>query len=185
MAPCWVWRWHSCGCASATAAPAAGSVCTVRPSGCSPASSGGWLAARARARTFRQVSQQSGGRRLHSLPVYHGWFVALAIIAPALLFAAIWSSVTPGLAEAEALTSPAAAQLPAFGFERDAILAAARNLATAPGAGKASCAWPDNSMCRARNQRQAAVPRAVSRSCRAGCREWRVRTGSLACSSTR
>ncbi len=94
----------------------------------------GWLAARARARTFRQVSQQSGGRRLHSLPVYHGWFVALAIIAPALLFAAIWSSVTPGLAEAEALKSPAAAQLPAFGFERDAILAEARNLATSPGA---------------------------------------------------
>ncbi len=94
----------------------------------------GWLAARARARTFRQVSQQSGGRRLHSLPVYHGWFVSLAIIAPALLFAAIWSSVTPGLAEAEALKSPAATQLPAFGFERDAILAEARNLATSPGA---------------------------------------------------
>ena len=94
----------------------------------------GWLAARARARTFRRAVRAGGVRRMHSLPAYHGWFVALAILVPALLFAAVWSSVTPGLAEAEALKSPAAAQLPAFGFQRDSILAEARNLTTSPDA---------------------------------------------------
>ena len=92
----------------------------------------GWLATRAQ--PFSRAVRAGGARRMHSLPAYHGWFVALAILAPALLFAAIWSSFTPGLAEAEALKSPAAAQLPAFGFQRDSILAEARNLATSPGA---------------------------------------------------
>ena len=94
----------------------------------------GWLAARARARTFRSAVRAGGARRMHSLPSYHGWFVALAIMAPALLFAAVWSSVTPGMAEADALKSPAAAQLPVFGFQRDSILAEARNLASSPDA---------------------------------------------------
>ena len=89
----------------------------------------GWLVARARARTFRR---DSGGVRMHSLPSFHGWFVALAIIGPALLFALIWNFVAPGLIEAEALKSPVAAQLPAFGFERDSILSEARNLARSP-----------------------------------------------------
>ena len=90
----------------------------------------GWLAARARALAFRR----DGKGRLHSLPSFHGWFVALAIVLPALLFAAVWATVMPGLAESEALKSPAAAQLPAFGFQRDTILAEARTQAASPGA---------------------------------------------------
>ena len=86
----------------------------------------GWLAARSRAWAFRR------GRagRLHSLPSYHGWFVAICVVVPALLFALVWSNLGPSLALAEALKSPAAAQLPAFGFERDAIVAEASSLVT-------------------------------------------------------
>ncbi|MGE3689892.1 MAG: phosphate ABC transporter permease subunit PstC [Novosphingobium sp.] len=85
----------------------------------------GWLAARSRAWTFRR------GRagRLHSLPGYHGWFVAICTVVPALLFAAIWSNLAPSLAIAEALQAPEAAQLPAFGFERDSIIAEASSIA--------------------------------------------------------
>ncbi len=86
----------------------------------------GWLAARSRAWAFRR------GRagRLHSLPAYHGWFVAICVVVPAMLFALVWSNVATDLAVAEAMKSPAAAQLPAFGFERDAVLAEARSLAS-------------------------------------------------------
>ncbi len=85
----------------------------------------GWLAARSRAWTFRR-----GGERLHSLPGFHGWFVAICTIVPALLFAITWNAISPGLAEAEMLKSPAAASLPAFGFERESIIAEARALGT-------------------------------------------------------
>ena len=86
----------------------------------------GWLAARSRAWAFRK--QQSV--KLHSLPVYHAWFVGICTLLPALLFAVVWSSVSPGLAETDVLASPAASQLPAFGFERREILTEARALAT-------------------------------------------------------
>ncbi len=90
----------------------------------------GWLVARARARAFRK----GGTVRLHSLPGFHGWFVALAIVVPALLFALVWNAVVPGLAEADALKSPVAAQLPAFGFQRDSIVSEARTIAMSPSA---------------------------------------------------
>jgi phosphate transport system permease protein len=85
----------------------------------------GWLAARSRAWAFKRTS----GAKLHSLPSYHGWFVAICTIIPALLFAAVWSAVSPGLIEAEVLKSPAMAGLPSFGFERDSIIAEARSIA--------------------------------------------------------
>ena len=90
----------------------------------------GWLAARSRAWTFQRAAHQGGGSvQLHSLPGYHGWYVAIWTLAPALLFALVWSSISPGLIEADALTSPAAASLPAFGFERDTVIAEARSIA--------------------------------------------------------
>ena len=88
----------------------------------------GWLAARSRAWAFKR----STGARLHSLPGYHGWFVAICTVLPALLFAMAWSAISPGLVEAEVLKSPAMAGLPALGFERDSIIAEARGLATGP-----------------------------------------------------
>ena len=85
----------------------------------------GWLAARSRAWTFKRQSP----KKLHSLPAYHGWYVAIWTVAPALLFALVWSSVSTSLVDAEVLRSPAASQLPSFGFERETILAEARTVA--------------------------------------------------------
>jgi phosphate transport system permease protein len=86
----------------------------------------GWLAARARARAF---SRGAGTFRAHSLPGYHAWFVALCTVVPALAFALAWGAVSPGLALHDVLASPAASQLPAFGFQRDRILAEAQAVA--------------------------------------------------------
>jgi len=87
----------------------------------------GWLAARARAQAFRSAGKDAA---LHSLPSYHGWYVAIWTLVPALIFALVWASVSPGLILAQVAASPAAAALPPFGMERDAILAEAMNLAT-------------------------------------------------------
>ena len=53
----------------------------------------GWLAGRARAWSFRA----SRSTALASLPNYHGWYVALWALIPALLFLAVWSAVSGGL----------------------------------------------------------------------------------------
>ncbi|MBY6014018.1 phosphate ABC transporter permease subunit PstC [Qipengyuania gaetbuli] len=87
----------------------------------------GWLAARARAWTFRKASPDG---RLASLPNYHAWYVALWIILPVLVFVGAWSAIAPGLVTQSVLASPAADQLPAFGFQRQTILNEARAVAT-------------------------------------------------------
>ena len=89
----------------------------------------GWLVARARAWAIRK-DERAAGRDLHSLPSYHAWYVALWIIIPALLFSVTWASISPGLVVTQVLADPAAANLPAFGFQRDGILAEARALAS-------------------------------------------------------
>jgi len=86
----------------------------------------GWLAARSRAWAL----SRDGTERLHSLPNYHGWYVALWTLIPAVVFALVWSSLSPALVDAEVLKSPAAASLPSFGFERQTILAEARAVAS-------------------------------------------------------
>jgi phosphate transport system permease protein len=95
----------------------------------------GWLAARSRAWSLRAERSV----QLHSLPGYHGWYVALWTAIPALAFAALWAAISPALVLDHVLQTPAAASLPAFGFERDAILAEAQTIA----AGKASSAFHD------------------------------------------
>ena len=87
----------------------------------------GWLAARARAWTFRRASPDG---RLASLPSYHAWYVALWIILPVTIFVAVWSAIAPGLVTQSVLASPAADQLPAFGFQRQTILNEAQAVAT-------------------------------------------------------
>lgn len=89
----------------------------------------GWLVARARAWAIRR-DERAAGRDLHSLPVYHAWYAALWIAIPALLFAVVWASISPGLVINQVLADPAASSLPAFGFQRDGILAEARALAS-------------------------------------------------------
>lgn len=86
----------------------------------------GWLAARARAWSFRR----SGTTRLAALPSYHGWYVALWIVIPMVLFIALWGAIAPGLINQTVLADPAAAGLPDFGFQRQTILSEARAVAT-------------------------------------------------------
>ena len=84
-----------------------------------------WFSARARARLFAP----SGGIRRHSVPSYHGWYVALWAVVPALIFFAVWQAVSPGLVTDAVLQSPAATELPSDAMSRSAILNEARSLA--------------------------------------------------------
>jgi phosphate transport system permease protein len=86
----------------------------------------GWLAARAKAWSFRR----GGSVRLAALPGYHGWYMALWVVIPMVAFAALWAAIAPGLVLQAVLSDPAAAQLPAFGFQRQTILSEARAVAT-------------------------------------------------------
>ena len=90
-----------------------------------------WLAARAKAWGFRK----GGASRLAALPSYHGWYVALWVVVPMILFIAAWGAIAPGLVAQSVLADPAAANLPAFGFQRQAILSEAQ--AVASGAARA------------------------------------------------
>lgn len=87
----------------------------------------GWLAARARAWSFQR---ETGSARIASRPTYHGWYVALWITVPVLIFGVAWSFIQPQLVMQLVLASPAAADLPEFGFARQSILAEARAVAT-------------------------------------------------------
>jgi phosphate transport system permease protein len=70
-----------------------------------------------------------------ALPAYHAWYAALWIAVPVLLFIIVWSAVAPQLIAQSVLASPAAADLPTFGFQRETILGEARNAATGAAAG--------------------------------------------------
>ena len=89
----------------------------------------GWIAGRARAAAF--VRSAKGGPRgtVNSLPYYHGWFVVICAIAPALVFMFIWQSISPSLVTNMVLSAPAAADLPQESFARAAILSEARAIA--------------------------------------------------------
>jgi phosphate transport system permease protein len=84
-----------------------------------------WLVARARVTAFVRTP----GNRPHSLPGYHGWYVALWAAVPALVFLAIWLPISGGLVTSAVLDSPAAANLPAFEMQRFAIMREAREIA--------------------------------------------------------
>ncbi|MEO0591750.1 MAG: phosphate ABC transporter permease subunit PstC, partial [Pseudomonadota bacterium] len=68
-------------------------------------------------------------------PIYHAWYVAVWIFIPVLAFIAFWSFAAPQFITQSVLASPAAADLPSFGFERNAWLSEARAVASgrAPG----------------------------------------------------
>ncbi len=92
-----------------------------------------WFAGRAKAAQFEIAGVSHVGtptRRAHSLPSYHGWFVAISAILPALLFAVIWTSVTPGLVRQSVMTSEIAQSLPDDPAERAVILGEARGIAS-------------------------------------------------------
>ncbi|MEM8694987.1 MAG: phosphate ABC transporter permease subunit PstC [Pseudomonadota bacterium] len=85
----------------------------------------GWFVARVRVVQM----QPANGNRAHSLPGYHGWYVALWLAVPALLFLSVWSVVMPGMVEQSVLLSPAAENLPDSDIQRSAIMGEARALA--------------------------------------------------------
>ncbi len=90
-----------------------------------------WVSARARAIRLKAVAQASGQRdAMHSLPGYHGWYVALWTVVPALIFLVIWANIVPGLVTQSVLANPAAQALPADAFSRSAILGEARAVAS-------------------------------------------------------
>ncbi|TFI60061.1 phosphate ABC transporter permease subunit PstC [Sphingomonas parva] len=86
----------------------------------------GWLMARARATAFRRGGSAP---RAHSLPSYHGWYVALWTAVPALIFIAVWTPLSANLVMDEVMSAPAAASLPPFEMQRVAILREAREIA--------------------------------------------------------
>lgn len=88
----------------------------------------GWITGRARATAFVRSSRGKRGA-VNSLPSYHGWFVALCAVVPALIFVLVWQSVSPALVTNMVLQSPAAANLPQDAFGKAAILSEARSMA--------------------------------------------------------
>lgn len=92
----------------------------------------GWLAGRAKAWSFASGDPAA---RPASRPIYHAWYVALWIALPVIAFISLWSIVAPQLVVQSVLVTPAAQDLPSFGFERDAWLSEARAVAQgyAPG----------------------------------------------------
>ncbi len=89
-----------------------------------------WVSARARATRLQTAARSEGARgAMHSLPSFHGWYVALWTLIPALVFLAIWTNVMPALVTDAVLADPAAQSLPPDGFGRGAILSEARNIA--------------------------------------------------------
>ncbi|MGF1549053.1 MAG: phosphate ABC transporter permease subunit PstC [Sphingomonadaceae bacterium] len=83
-----------------------------------------WLSARARATARFSASDA----RAHSLPSFHGWYVALWTVVPALIFLIGWSYAAPLLATQTLLSHPQAAALPEGSFERSAVLSEIRAL---------------------------------------------------------
>lgn len=88
-----------------------------------------WFSARAKARALF-----TGRGSLHSLPSYHGWASLLWTLLPAAIIWGIWQIISPGLINADILASPAAANLPDAGIQRDAILSEANKLGRNPDA---------------------------------------------------
>ena len=82
-----------------------------------------------RARGNRMVTA-TGGRIgvVHSRPVYHGAYVAVLALAPALVVLAAWGFVGETLIEGQVLGSLAAAERPASGNDSETLMNEVRGL---------------------------------------------------------
>lgn len=77
----------------------------------------------------RASSLMSGRKKaLHSLPRYHGWFMAICAFLPALFFVIIWSNIAPALASYAVMADPMASNLPTDSMAMGRILSEARML---------------------------------------------------------
>lgn len=99
----------------------------------------GWLAGRAKAWSFQKNTPIEGPV---SRPIYHAWYVALAVLIPVLIFVTAWSFIAPQLIAQSVLASPNAAGLPEFGIQREAALSEARAVAS----GAASTVFNDDAL---------------------------------------
>jgi phosphate transport system permease protein len=66
---------------------------------------------------------------VNSLPAYHGWYLALWAVIPALIFLLVWDMISPALVTNLVLTHPAAAGIAGDSFSRGAVLSEARAIA--------------------------------------------------------
>lgn len=93
-----------------------------------------FVSARARAAAFAGPGVQPATSReigrVHSRPHYHGAFVALWALVPALLFLAAWSLFDGPLVTAQVLETVPAAERPQTQIDRDAFMEEVRGLAT-------------------------------------------------------
>lgn len=64
----------------------------------------------------------SGHGSLHSLPSYHGYFLALSVAGPLLLVSVVWPAVSSGYIETQALSLLSAELQPQNALQRDAIM---------------------------------------------------------------
>lgn len=88
-----------------------------------------WITGRTRASIFVRDGAHLRRGHVNSLPVYHGWYLALWAVLPALAFMVLWDIISPALVSNRVLLSPAAAGLSADSFSRGAILSEARAIA--------------------------------------------------------
>jgi phosphate transport system permease protein len=65
---------------------------------------------------------RSSGPGVHSLPIYHGWFAAIAVAAPMLILFAIWSPIAPKLIEAHTLSALPVSMQPTDDLSRATVL---------------------------------------------------------------
>ncbi len=97
---------------------------------------GGYLLGRSRGGALRV-----GGTKAHSLPVYHGSYVALAAAIPMLIAYFAWAAVAPQFVESSALGSLPAALQPVDELSRSSVLRDISNAAS--DAGLAAQAKPE------------------------------------------
>lgn len=88
-----------------------------------------WITGRTRASIFVRDGAHLRRGYVNSLPGYHGWYLALWAVLPALCFVFFWDIISPALVSNRVLLSPAAANLSTDGFARGAILSEARAIA--------------------------------------------------------
>ena len=70
----------------------------------------------------RGIAFKAAGHPVHSLPAYHGWFVAVAAGVPMLLLFLLWSPLAPLLVESQALGTLPDAMQPNDALSRAALL---------------------------------------------------------------
>jgi phosphate transport system permease protein len=84
----------------------------------------GYVFGRSRGKHFK-----SGSAQVHSLPTYHGWFVAVSAALPMILLFVLWTALAPKLIEAQTLASLPAAMQPADELARASVLREIHNAA--------------------------------------------------------